>query len=298
MKMETCALFGVCMIATLSGRVYAADYPRDELLVEPAQLADAQAAKQFVILDARERGEYEKGHVPGAVWVDHGEWSKAFDNGKNAKQWSERIGSLGIGADSQVVVYDDSHTKNAARIWWLLRFWGVENAKLLNGGWVAWKAGGHPVETDSVAKQKVEFVAKPRPARLATKEQVLKSLDDNSLQIVDARSEDEYCGINKLKNKRGGAIPGAKHLEWIDLLDQKTHRFKPAAELRQLFKQAGIDLSKPAATHCQSGGRAAVMAFGLELMGADDVSNYYSSWGEWGNAEDTPVETPKPKSKD
>jgi len=88
---------------------------------------------------------------------------------------------------------------------------------------------------------------------------------------------------------------GAKHLEWSDLLDKDTQRFKPADELRKLFKEAGIDLYEPTATHCQSGGRASVMAFGLELMGAKDVSNYYKSWAEWGNADDTLIVTSKGK---
>ena len=79
------------------------------------------------------------------------------------------------------------------------------------------------------------------------------------------------------------------------MLDAKTHRFKSASELRKLFEQAGIALDRPTATYCQSGGRAAVMAFGMELMGAKDVSDYYRSWAEWGNSEDTPVEPGKAK---
>ena len=110
---------------------------------------------------------------------------------------------------------------------------------------------------------------------------------------MDARSEDEFCGVNKRDNQRGGAIPGAKHLEWSDLIEQKTHRFKSAEELNRLLDQAGIDLAQPTASHCNGGGRAAVMAFGLELMGADEVRNYYRGWGEWGNSQDTPIVVPK-----
>ena len=90
-------------------------------------------------------------------------------------------------------------------------------------------------------------------------------------------------------------MPGAKHLEWSDTLDKKTGRFKTAAELRRLFRDAGIDPSRPAVTYCQSGGRASVTAFALELMGAKHVGNYYKSWSEWGNADDTPVAKPGKK---
>jgi thiosulfate/3-mercaptopyruvate sulfurtransferase len=114
---------------------------------------------------------------------------------------------------------------------------------------------------------------------------------------VDARSEKEFCGVEKLSNKRGGAVPGARQLEWSDLIDKETHRFKPMTDLRKLFEQAGIVLDKPTTTYCQSGGRASVMAFGLELMGAKDVRNYYASWSEWGNADDTPITPGQPREK-
>src|SRR5262249_32147583 len=111
---------------------------------------------------------------------------------------------------------------------------------------------------------------------------------------IDARSEGEYCGETK-NAKRGGAIPGAVHLEWSDLIDKKTQKFKSPEELTKLFKDAGIDLKRPTVTYCQSGGRAAVMAFGLELMGARNVRNYYRSWSEWGNDENTPIVKPPSK---
>lgn len=141
----------------------------------------------------------------------------------------------------------------------------------------------------AVARTSTQPELNPIADRLATKERLLRSLDANDLQIVDARSEAEFCGDEPLKNKRGGAIPGAKHLEWDDLLDPATGRFLPADEMSRRFAGAGIDLGSRTATHCQSGGRASVMAFAMELMGAKDVSNYYRSWHEWGNATDTPI---------
>jgi thiosulfate/3-mercaptopyruvate sulfurtransferase len=86
-------------------------------------------------------------------------------------------------------------------------------------------------------------------------------------------------------------------LEWNDLLAKDTHRFKPSTELRKLIDESGIRLDRPIATHCQSGGRASVMAFGLELMGAKNVSNYYTGWAEWGNSDDTPVVPGKPQKE-
>jgi thiosulfate/3-mercaptopyruvate sulfurtransferase len=173
----------------------------------------------------------------------------------------------------------------------------VADVRLLNGGWAGWQAGGHPADqTEPPPPAAVKFVPEARGERLATKEQLLESLKRGGLQLVDARSDGEFCGTDPRNNKRAGAVPGAKQLEWSDLLDEETHRFKPAAEMRDLFARAGIELDKPTATHCQSGGRSSVMAFAMELMGADRVSNYYAGWGEWGNAEDTPVVPGTPKS--
>jgi len=273
-------------------------YPRPNLLLEPAELATPEVAREFTILDVRSQEAYQKEHVPGARRVDHDEWKTAFGDGKDAEGWGKRIGQLGIGPRSKVVIYDDNGIKDAARIWWILRYWDLDDVRLLSGGWKGWKAGGYPT-TDAAPPpaSPAEFRARPRHERLTTMEQVLRSLRGGSLQIVDARSENEFCGVDTLENKRGGAIPGAKHLDWSDLIDQATQRFKSPEQLRRLFGQAGIDLSRPAAAHCQSGGRAAVMVFALELMGAKSVSNYYRGWSEWGNAEDTPVVVPEQEAK-
>ncbi len=271
-------------------------YPRSELLIEPAELAEPDVAKEYIILDARARPLYAQGHIPDARWVDHAAWARSFDHGADVAGWGRRIGGLGISSAARVVVYDDDLSKDAARIWWILRYWGVEDVRLLNAGWHGWKSGKYSTETAAATPTPVEFTARARNERLATKEQLLASLKSGKIQIVDARSEKEFCGIEKMANKRGGAISGAKQLEWADLIDSKTQRFKSAADLRQTFERAGISFDKPTATYCQAGGRAAVMAFGLELMGTAHVSNYYPSWAEWGNADDTPVVPGKPKA--
>jgi thiosulfate/3-mercaptopyruvate sulfurtransferase len=273
------------------------NYPHPELLIEPSELANPEVAKGSMVLDARSHAKYKQGHVPGARWVDHAEWAESFGHGKDTEGWGKRIGSLGLTSSSKVIVYDDNYTKDASRIWWILRYWGVEDVRLLNGGWAGWQAGNHPADKDEIPLRPTKFEAKARPDRLATKEQLLDSLKGGKLQIVDARSEKEFCGVEKLTNKRAGAIPGAKQLEWIDLLDKDTQRFKSAANLRKVFEEAGIALDRPTATHCQSGGRAAVMVFGMELMGAKSVSNYYPSWAEWSGDPDTPVVPGKQKKE-
>jgi thiosulfate/3-mercaptopyruvate sulfurtransferase len=269
-------------------------YPRAELLIEPAELAKPEAARKYRLLDMRPKKEYEAGHIPGAVWVSHAAWSSAFASGQDPKVWSQRLGKLGIGDTTPVVVYGGP-VNDAARIWWILRYWGVKDARLLDGGWKAWRAGGYPVSTTIPTVKRATFSASaPQTGRLETKAQLLKQLKKEPPQLVDARTEGEHCGTTRTA-KRNGSIPGAINLNWSELLDKKTGRFKSAADLRKLFKDSGISLERPTVTYCQSGGRAAAMAFALELMGVRDVRNYYRSWAEWGNAADTPIQRPKKK---
>jgi thiosulfate/3-mercaptopyruvate sulfurtransferase len=266
-------------------------YPRADLLMEPAELNKTDPSK-WRVLDARGKGSYNDGHVPGAVWVDHATWMRSFGDGQDRAGWAPRIGKLGIDRDTPVIIYDASDYKDAARIWWILHYWGVKDVRLLNGGWQGWRAAGLPVNKEIPTMASREMKAEPQSSRLATKDQVLQAIKGNQQQILDARSTEEYRGEARTA-KRNGSIPTARHFEWSDAIDPKTHRFKSAEELRKLLQDRSIDPSKPCTTYCQSGGRAAVLAFTLELMGGKNVRNYYRSWAEWGNAEDTPIDRPK-----
>jgi thiosulfate/3-mercaptopyruvate sulfurtransferase len=297
--MKTVLLLTVLLSAAVATQAADEVYPRADLLIEPAALGRADVAKGLVVLDARDQKAFDEKRIPGARRVDAARWAKAFGDGSDAKAWGWRIGELGIGPKSKVVVYDDASAKDAARIWWILRYWGVKDVRLLNGGWKGWNAAKLPVESDAAKPPVVaEFTAVPAGQQLVTKAQLLDVVKAKQLQIVDARSEKEHCGLDALQNKRAGAIPGAKNLDWIDLLDKTTLRFKSPEQLRQLFQSAGIDPAKPAIAHCQSGGRSSVMVFALELMGGKQVGNYYAGWAEWGNADDTPIVASEPEKKE
>jgi thiosulfate/3-mercaptopyruvate sulfurtransferase len=288
------SLLVAVLIFTTSLGEKPASYPRADLLIDPTELLKPEIAKQFRILDARPKDQYEAGHIPNAVWVDHDDWSKTFAKDLDATRWQKLVGQLGITPDTRVVLYDDHSTNRAARLWWILRFWGIRDVKLLNGGWRGWTAAHGPTTQEATKIETVQAALSPHPERLATKAQLLKSLPKHDFQIIDARSESEYCGEANTA-KRNGAIPGALHKEWTEVIDKKTQRFKSPEDLTKLFKEAGVELNRSSVTYCQSGGRAAVMAFALELMGVKSVRNYYHSWSEWGNAEDTPIEKPRQK---
>lgn len=277
----------VYLLATLTP---SADYARPELLIEAADLAQAREAR---VIDARNKDDYGRGHIPGAVRVDAAAWDKAFTSESSDEAWGKRLGGAGIDLATPVVVCGGEDVRDAVRVWWILRYWGVKDVRVLNGGWTAWRTAEGKVALDETKPEPKTVTPSPRRERLATRDDVLQSLKGKT-QIIDARSEGEFCGVKETA-KRNGSIPGAKHLEWTELLDPKTKRFKAPAELRVLFQKHGIDPEKPAVTYCQSGGRAAVMAFTLELMGGRQVQNFYRSWSEWGNDPDTPIVKPPPR---
>ncbi|MFO0814402.1 MAG: rhodanese-like domain-containing protein [Gemmatales bacterium] len=267
----------------------AEDYPVKNLLIEPAELAKHEVAKDLRILDVRSEAAYSQGHVPMAQRVDGNQWAKLFDDGKDVAGWTRRLSELGLTTDSKVVIYDDARNKDAARVWWILKYWGVKDVRLLHGMWTGWKEAGYPQDTKLIVSIRSDFKPQTQGSRLATKKDVLQSLSTKSEGIVDARTIDEHLGKKNL-SKHGGCIPGAKNLDWEQLVDVKTSRFKTPAELKELFAQAKIDVAAPQIAHCQGGGRSSVMNFAMELMGATSVRNYHASWGEWGNSDDVPIE--------
>ncbi|HVK11917.1 MAG TPA: sulfurtransferase [Gemmataceae bacterium] len=263
-------------------------YPNPDILVEADALKSVDP-KTTVILDARDAKAYAAGHVPGAVPLPLADFAKAVPDTPEA--WADKLGKLGVKADTPVVVYAAADVREGARAWWLLKYAGADKVRLLNGGYPAWEKAGGKAETTANEPKPVAFGKPAKTDRLAEKENLLSILKDKSHQILDARSNDEYCGAAG-KATRLGHIPGAIQLEWSELLTADK-KFKSPDELKKLIADRKINLDQPAVTYCQGGGRAAVLAFGLELMGAKSVKNYYKSWGEWGNATDTPVEVPK-----
>jgi thiosulfate/3-mercaptopyruvate sulfurtransferase len=276
MRQSIALVICVLLVTWVRGaRAEDAEYARPDLLVEPQQLSRLSLSSEVrtVVLDARSKEEFEKGHLPGAIWVDVDEWKQSFRDGTDAKGWSERIGKLGIDNQSRVVVYDEALTGSAARVWWILRYWGLEDARLLNGGFKAWEAEKHGTTTETVDIQPLKFKIKAQDARLVTYDELKEQLKNaDEVQLFDARTVEEF---------EAGRIASCNHLDWRELVDAETGKLLPPMELDAKLKKAGFDPKQPMITYCQSGGRASVMAFVLELMGGDQVANYHGSWGDW-----------------
>ena len=259
-------------------------------LVTFDELQKRLGAEDLRILDARSKEDYDKGHVPGAVWVD----AKAVETMAAKSEtltdratWEKWIAPLGIGPKTDVLVYDAKRQLDAARLWWLLGYLGVERIGLLDGNFPLWASEKRPVTTEIPTVDPKPFKVSFRADRHATRDEVLKAVSSKTATIVDARTDGEYAGT-LLRAKRGGHVPTSCHLEWNNLVDQNG-RFLDDASLRTKLAKAGVKPDEPVITHCQGGGRASVDAFVFERLGFR-TRNYYLGWSDWGNAGDTPVE--------
>ena len=178
----------------------------------------------------------------------------------------------------------------AARGLWFLEYFGHPNVQVLNGGIKAWRQGGFTITTEVTPPVSSRLKAAEKEELLATADTLLESLNQNTSCILDTRSDDEYMG-RTIRAARGGAIPGAIHIEWTRSLDE-SGRFKPASELKAMFLEAGITPDKEIIAYCQGGYRSAHSYLALRLLGYPRVRNYLGSWKEWGDRLDLPIEKP------
>lgn len=269
----------------------ASAYVHPEQLVDTEWVAAHAADPNVRIVDMRQNG-YAEGHVPGAVYLS----PVAIRDAKAPPRFlpkplafAEMMGRLGISNTTRVIVYDERGGIYAARLWWILSYFGHTNVALMNGGWTKWTAERRPVSTDAVQPAAVSFTAKPRPAMVATADDVVKAINKPGIKILDARTTAEIEGRDLRGIKRGGFIESSVPVYWEDLLDPQTKTFKSADELKQIFEERGILPSQQVIAYCQVGMRASVDLFALHLLGHTRLRNYYGAWEEWGNRDDLPI---------
>ena len=281
-------------------------YANPELLIEPSELAgrlglgapegtaSAAAGEAPVLLDLRPAEAFTAGHIPGAAHLDLFGLSLIDTDPAPlaAFLWmiAHLLTSRGVDAARPVVVYDEQSGIRAARAFWFLEFFGHPDARLLDGGFGVWGRAGLPVTREAEAPVKGTWEVGGDDARLATWRQVSERLERADVAILDTRSDAEYCGT-LVRARRGGAIPGAVHIEWTRNLDE-AGAFKPAADLRAMYESVGVTPDKEVVSYCQGGYRAAHGYVALRLLGYPRVRNYLGSWKEWGDRENLPIETP------
>jgi len=278
-------------------------YANPHLLITSAalheRLQERIAPSGPLLIDFRPAEEYARGIIPGAVHLDLFGVSLVDTDPAPMKAFlwliEHQLATRGVDADRDVVVYDECSGIRAARALWFLELFGHTRTRLLDGGFNAWAAEKRTISHEFVAPVATDWHGILREDILATWRDVQDRLGRDGVAIVDTRTLEEHRGT-QVRAARGGAIPGSIHLEWTHNLDA-AGRFKPAAELRQMYACHGITPERDVVTYCQGGYRGAHSYLALRLLGFPQVRNYLGSWREWGDRLDLPLETPAPPSR-
>ncbi|MGA2629399.1 MAG: sulfurtransferase [Terriglobia bacterium] len=290
------ALASVLFIASLASRsAPAADAASaSPLLVETADLAPRLNEPGLRILDARTPQEYRQGHIPGAVNLPAPATESLEANRQGFPLFPERAAELfratGINASSRIVVYDNQGHRFAARLFYVLEFFGHPQVSVLNGGWAKWQSEDRPTTMDEPRVPPGDFKPDAKSSVIATADWVQQHLTDPGVKLVDARTPAEYSG-EKVQGPRGGHVPGAVNIEWTRVLaggDPRTLLELPA--LRKLFADAAVKPEQEVVAYCQMGMRASQIYFALRLLGYPRVRVYDGSWEDWASRSDLPIE--------
>jgi len=267
-----------------------------ETLVSTGWLASRLDDPLLRILDAswylpdsgrNARAEHAAAHISGARFFDIDEISDTRSSlphmAPPPEKFASRMRALGVGDGHQVVVYDGAGLFSAARVWWLFRLMGKPQVAVLDGGLPKWRVEGRPIGNRAAPIRERHMTPAPQPALVRDVTEVAAAAKLDTHEILDARSAARFRGEapEPRPGLRSGHIPGSKSVPYTLLLNPDGTMKSPAA-LREVFADAGVDLTKPAITTCGSGVTAAVISLALERVGHRDHALYDGSWAEWG----------------
>lgn len=258
------------------------------MLVTPQ---DIQA--NWIILDIGQYERYQAYHLPGARFVDYGDLIGpdpiAVGACPSLEALTELCHRLGISPYDPIVLYDDRQGTAAGRLFWVLELCGFTNLHYLHGGLDAWIAAEYPLSDASPIYKPSSAPISFAPLPLVTYPEALAAITDPNTVFWDTRSDGEYDGTRHTALKNGH-IPGAVHYEWSRTLEEGSY-LKPFLLLKAELTACGITAEKQIITYCHSHHRSALCYMIGRILGFQNIRGYAGSWSEWGNTENSPVET-------
>jgi len=253
---------------------------------------DTSTEHTRLLIDVSSEASYLSGHIPGSLHLLPKELmagtAPAVGRLPSVEKLQTLMSSLGLKPNTHVVAYDDEGGGWAGRLIWVLDVLGHKHYSYLNGGKVAWKSEGLPLEQKENKAEPSHYQAHIDSSMLIEIPDILQGIEKQNIDIWDARSPEEFRG-EKILAQKGGHIPGAINCEWTSMMDPENGlRFREDAETHLL--QLGFTKDRPIITHCQSHHRSGFTYVLGKTLGYD-IQAYPGSWSEWGNHPDTPAET-------
>lgn len=284
---------------------------KKQFLIEVDELAEQLGQKDLVIIDTREPEDYLVDHIPGAINLyEIFTYLSTKDNGgyeAMRKKFAELFGNAGICNEERVVVYEDAMDNGygrSCRGYFILKHLGHKNVTVLHGGYQAWIDKNLPLTREIPKVEKKIFPINPDNSIILTQEEMLASLDDSNIIILDCRDHAEWVGISSSPygpdyTPRKGRIPNAIWIEWYQTMRHIKYIpwFKEPDELKKLFADVGITDKSTVHIYCFKGARTSNMFIAMKLAGIKNVRNYFASWNEWSRNFSLPIEQGYPKPR-
>lgn len=267
----------------------------ENFLIDARWLNDHRGDANLVIVDTRAAKDFWAGHISGARHFDPFPFHHSDSSERGTVEFKAQLNwifsALGTSTRHTVIFYENDSGMRATRGAWALEWMGHRAAKILDGGLKALSSEKLVTEVKPFAP--IQFDGVPVDDAAASLAQVVARIARRDVQIFDVRSDEEYYG-ERIRAKHTGTIPGSIHLDWT-ASQNEAGAFKSPEELRASFEKLGLNRDAEIIPYCQGGYRAAHAYYALKLAGYSKVRNYWGSWGEYGNRDDTPIEHPRRK---
>ncbi len=264
------------------------------------QLSSGSRDTETIIFDCRfsladfelGRNQFMEGHIPGAQHMDmeqHMAGMKAPHGGRHplpsAEQFTKVMQQMGVNSSTKVIAYDDNRLAGAARLWWLLQYFGHRQIQILDGGFKAWKAQGFATSQQNENFTHGNFQAIPSARKTQDYLWLKEHLDDTNLQLIDSREAPRYKGLEEPIDPVAGHIPGALNFPWPGVTNDQG--FVLADNIQQQ-RWRDLDSAKETLVYCGSGVTACVNLLSLKLAGFENAKLYPGSWSDWCSYTDSP----------